>query len=94
MEFMFFLLLPEELTVAPPYEETWYDDYDEYGMSMKIRSLFLDPTLWEVFTDLVFPKGRKEDETDEKWIAKERERAQKEREREERGTKTQMSTLA
>lgn len=31
---------------------------------------------------------------DEKWIAKERERAQKEREREERGKKTQMSTLA
>lgn len=37
---MFFLLLPEEPTVAPPYEETLYDDYDEYGMSMKIRSIF------------------------------------------------------
>lgn len=34
--------------------------------------------------------GRKEDETDEKWIEKERERGKQEREREERGKETQM----
>lgn len=38
----------------------------------------------------LFSTGRKEDETDEKWMEKERERAQKEREREERGKETQM----
>ncbi|XP_070820725.1 inactive carboxypeptidase-like protein X2 isoform X2 [Chaetodon trifascialis] len=52
--------LTEGPTTTPPYEGTWYDDYDEYGMR------------------------RKEDETDEKWIEKERERGRKEREREER----------
>ncbi|XP_040011340.1 inactive carboxypeptidase-like protein X2 [Xiphias gladius] len=52
--------LPEEPTTTSPYEGTWYEDYDEYGMR------------------------RKEDETDDKWMEKERERAQKEREREER----------
>ncbi|XP_034025763.1 inactive carboxypeptidase-like protein X2 isoform X2 [Thalassophryne amazonica] len=53
--------LPEEPTeTTPPYEGTWYDDYDEYGLR------------------------RKEDETDMKWMEKERERAKKEREREER----------
>ncbi|XP_041854918.1 inactive carboxypeptidase-like protein X2 [Melanotaenia boesemani] len=51
-------VLPEP-TATVPYERTWYDDYDDYGMR------------------------RKEDETDEKWIEKERERAKKEREREE-----------
>lgn len=40
---------------------------------------------------LLFSTGRKEDETDEKWIERERERGRKEREREERGKKTQMS---
>lgn len=40
-----------------------------------------------------FSAGRKEDETDEKWIEKERERAQKEREREEKGKETQMLFL-
>lgn len=48
--------LPEP-TATSPYEGTWYDDYDEYGMR------------------------RKEDETDEKWMEKERERAEKERAR-------------
>lgn len=24
----------EEPTATPPYDGTWYDDYDEYGMSM------------------------------------------------------------
>ncbi len=38
----------------------------------------------------LFSAGRKEDETDDKWMEKERERAEKEREREERGKKTQM----
>lgn len=38
----------------------------------------------------LFSTGRKEDETDEKWMEKERERARKEREREERGKETQM----
>ena len=38
----------------------------------------------------LFSTGRKEDETDEKWMEKERERAEKEREKEERGKKTQM----
>ncbi|XP_037633285.1 inactive carboxypeptidase-like protein X2 isoform X1 [Sebastes umbrosus] len=52
--------LPDEPTATPPYEGTWYDDYDEYGMR------------------------RKEDETDEKWVEKERERAAKERAREEK----------
>ncbi|XP_070759742.1 inactive carboxypeptidase-like protein X2 [Enoplosus armatus] len=52
--------LPEEPSPTPPYEGTWYDDYDEYGMR------------------------RKEDETDDKWMEKERERAEKERAREER----------
>ncbi|XP_062272813.1 inactive carboxypeptidase-like protein X2 isoform X1 [Scomber scombrus] len=52
--------IPEEPTVTSPYEGTWYDDYDEYGMR------------------------RKEDETDDKWMEKERERAAKEREREEK----------
>lgn len=42
---------------------------------------------------VIFPKGRKEDETDENWIEKERERAQKERERQERGKKVQMLKL-
>lgn len=38
----------------------------------------------------IYLTGRKEDETDEKWIEKERERAKQEREREERGKETQM----
>lgn len=32
----FFFLITEEPTALPPYGGTWYDDYDEYGMSMKI----------------------------------------------------------
>lgn len=39
---------------------------------------------------VLFSTGRKQDETDEKFLQKERERAQKEREKEERGKETQM----
>lgn len=46
------------------------------GISIKLPLIFL------------FSTGRKEDETDDKWIEKERERAAKEREREERGKTT------
>lgn len=52
--------LPDEPTATAPYEGTWYDDYDEYGMR------------------------KKEDQTDSKWVEKERERAAKERESEEK----------
>lgn len=50
---------------------------------------FLDISI-EPFLVLLFSTGRKEDETDEKWIEKERERARKEREREERGKEAQV----
>ncbi|XP_047237485.1 inactive carboxypeptidase-like protein X2 isoform X1 [Girardinichthys multiradiatus] len=52
--------LPDEPTTSAPFERTWYDDYDEYGMR------------------------KKDYDTDEKWVEKEREEAKKEREREER----------
>lgn len=42
------------------------------------------------FLLLLLFSERKEDETDEKWMEKERERAAKEREREERGKETHM----
>lgn len=29
-----FLSYADEPTATPSYERTWYDDYDEYGMSM------------------------------------------------------------
>lgn len=32
--FVCFLFYADEPTATPPYEGTWYDDYDEYGMSM------------------------------------------------------------
>lgn len=31
----FIVFVTEEPTTASPYEGTWYDDYDEYGMSMR-----------------------------------------------------------
>lgn len=48
------------------------------SISIKLSLIFL------------FSTGRKQDETDEKFMQKERERAQKEREKEERGKETQM----
>lgn len=47
-------------------------------------------TLLCLITLLFVSTGRKEDETDLKWMEKERERAAKEREREDRGKATQM----
>lgn len=32
----FFFFIAEEPTPLPPYGGAWYEDYDEYGMSMKI----------------------------------------------------------
>lgn len=45
------------------------------------------------FLIILFFTGRKEDETDDKWMEKEKERAAKERERLEKGKKTQMWIL-
>lgn len=33
-----FFLATEEPAVTPPYEETWYNVYDDYGMSMELCS--------------------------------------------------------
>lgn len=33
---VFSFLATEEPAVTPPYEDMWYDLYDEYGMSMEL----------------------------------------------------------
>ncbi|XP_070689148.1 inactive carboxypeptidase-like protein X2 [Pempheris klunzingeri] len=64
--------LPEEPTATPPYEGTWYDDYDEYGMRRK------EDQTDEKWMEKERERAAKEREREE------RERAQKLKEAEER----------
>ncbi|XP_039875392.1 inactive carboxypeptidase-like protein X2 [Simochromis diagramma] len=65
-------ILPEEPTATAPYEGTWYDDYDEYGMKRK------EDETDEKWMEKERERAAKEREREE------RERAQKLKEAEER----------
>lgn len=85
----FFFPIPEEPTALPPYGGAWYDDYDEYGISMKIciiPQMFcssLTALCLDVNNDFFFPK-RKERRWDGWKLDRKGERESSERERKAR----------